>query len=342
MFGKLYLSVPAPFFVTVLEPFAIGVVVHVISPAPSKISGNVPVTPPASVSVPASEAISVPPAELSVITPLNVLVPLMFRSAPFDETPYPRSASGSYPTEIFPCSSSAAPPTTSVPSATLPSAVLFCAFITPTLIFVVPPYVLAPESKRVPKPSLLIPPTPAILPEIVRVSAAFVTTMSRVTSKRISSAIVLPPEEALSVRPARPGPKMIGFPESVYPLPEIVIELKIVFSVKSFVLERFDAPAGNTRSSPDTGAVPPQLLATDHKPFVVPVHVLVAASALPMYIKKKKTAKNAREIFKRLIENLFIFIINTTTFKLYNIVYYIYVASGRFLREFEFILMLKK
>jgi hypothetical protein len=135
---------------------------------------------------------------------------------------------------------------------------------------------------------------------------------------------------------------MIGFPESVYPLPEIVIELKIVFSVKSFVLERFDAPAGNTRSSPDTGAVPPQLLATDHKPFVVPVHVLVAASALPMYIKKKKTAKNAREIFKRLIENLFIFIINTTTFKLYNIVYYIYVASGRFLREFEFILMLKK
>ncbi len=57
------------------------------------------------------------------------------------------------------------------------------------------------------------------------------------------------------------------------------MELMIVFSVRSFVFERFAAPPGKTKSSPVTGAVPPQLEATDHEPLVAPVHVRVAACA---------------------------------------------------------------
>ena len=57
------------------------------------------------------------------------------------------------------------------------------------------------------------------------------------------------------------------------------MELNAVPVAKSFVFETFDAPLGKRRSSPGTGAVPPQFAATDQRPLVVPVHVLVAPKA---------------------------------------------------------------
>jgi hypothetical protein len=123
----------------------------------------------------------------------------------------------------------------------------------------------------------------------------------------MSSAIVLPLDALLSVIPARPGPRIIGLPDRVYPLPESVMEFIIVFSVRSFVFERFDAPPGKTRSSPVTGAVPPQFPATDHKPFVDPVQVLTAADAECMFPKKKNPAiKNIVESFKIFVSIFFI------------------------------------
>jgi hypothetical protein len=127
----------------------------------------------------------------------------------------------------------------------------------------------------------------------------------------MSSAIVFPPEATLSVIPARPGPKIIGLPERVYPLPERVIEFIIVFSVRSFVFERFDAPAGKTKSSPVTGAVPPQLDATDQEPLVVPVHVRVAANAdvLEKICNRKTATMTSAEVFKNFLITIYILFI---------------------------------
>ena len=46
------------------------------------------------------------------------------------------------------------------------------------------------------------------------------------------------------------------FPLSMYPLLEIVMELNVVRSGKSLSVTRWMASAGNTRSSPGTGATP--------------------------------------------------------------------------------------
>src|SRR6266550_5108069 len=47
-------------------------------------------------------------------------------------------------------------------------------------------------------------------------------------------------------------------------------------AAKSFVFETFDAPLGKRRSSPGTGAMPPQFAATDQRPLVVSLLVRVA------------------------------------------------------------------
>jgi hypothetical protein len=91
--------------------------------------------------------------------------------------------------------------------------------------------------------------------------------------------MVLPPELALSVIPALPWPRIMSLPANVYPLPEIVIELKAVYWGKSFVVEYVETLAGNTRSSPTLGTVPEdQLPGFVQLPFTLPVHVWVNPS----------------------------------------------------------------
>ncbi|MBP6931265.1 MAG: hypothetical protein KBB62_00880 [Candidatus Pacebacteria bacterium] len=68
------------------------------------------------------------------------------------------------------------------------------------------------------------------------------------------------------------------------------MEFIIVFSVRSFVFEIFDVPLGNTRSSPVTGAVPPQLAGLDQYASEDPSHVLVAASTDLELTKNKNIA----------------------------------------------------
>src|SRR5438105_13364592 len=59
----------------------------------------------------------------------------------------------------------------------------------------------------------------------------------------------------------------------------MVMELKAVPAAKSLLFESFDAPLGKRRSSPGTGAVPPQFAASDQRTLLAPVHVRVAPKA---------------------------------------------------------------
>src|SRR6185295_5003789 len=73
----------------------------------------------------------------------------------------------------------------------------------------------------------------------------------------------------------------------------MVMELKLVAAVMLLLLLNFDAPLGNTRSSPATGAVPPQLPAV---PQLLspppPVHVRVVALANAGH-SRNRPARNA-------------------------------------------------
>src|SRR4051795_3200078 len=55
--------------------------------------------------------------------------------------------------------------------------------------------------------------------------------------------------------------------------------LVVLNATRSLVIDLFNAAEGKTRASPDTGAVPPQLAGSDHKPLFVPVQVRVAAKS---------------------------------------------------------------
>ena len=87
--------------------------------------------------------------------------------------------------------------------------------------------------------------------------------------------IVLDDAAAVALMP--PAPSAMELPASVYPVPEMVMELKVVPMAKLLVFESRAALAGKTRSSPATGAVPPQLAAVCQLALpAAPVQVLVA------------------------------------------------------------------
>ena len=111
----------------------------VVLPAPPTVRGRVlPVTPPDSVSVPASLLMRAPPAPRA-IAPDQVLALARLRSAPAAPTPVPmRLVMGSAMARPEPSISSAAPETTLVPPATVPRAALDWTRSTPTLTVVAP------------------------------------------------------------------------------------------------------------------------------------------------------------------------------------------------------------
>ena len=99
-------------------------------PSPDNVNPNAPVTPPPSVSVPASEAII--DAAPKVTKPLSVFEPLTFKSAPLcPAKPFPLIVKGSAPKFNPPCNCMVAPEDTTVCAAVPPSAVAFCTFNTP-------------------------------------------------------------------------------------------------------------------------------------------------------------------------------------------------------------------
>ena len=138
VFAPLRMSVPPPSFVSdpVVEPIT---ALIVVPPDPPTVSGcPAPVMPPvAIVSVPASELIRAPPTP-SVIAPVQVLAPLILRSAPPTPTPVPFSVIASPIESPVPSICTAAPPATVVAPATVPSAELFWRSTTPALTAVAP------------------------------------------------------------------------------------------------------------------------------------------------------------------------------------------------------------
>ena len=132
------MSVPAPSLVS--EPVVVAITPVTAAPAPPPVPTvrfwPAPPMPPEIVKLPASEFTRV--ALPSVTAPVQVLRPLMLRSAPSAATPVPSSVRASPVTVIPPCSCSAAPEATVVPPAVEPRPALFCTFSAPALIVVAP------------------------------------------------------------------------------------------------------------------------------------------------------------------------------------------------------------
>src|SRR6476469_6148363 len=125
------------------------VVAMVVLPAPPTVKlSPVPVIPPESVNVPASELIR--DAVPNVIAPDQVLLLAKLRNAPPLEIPVPFKVIASPMERPLPSTCTAAPVVTLVVPAVVPSAVLFCTSRIPTLTVVVPVYVFAPERVTVP------------------------------------------------------------------------------------------------------------------------------------------------------------------------------------------------
>src|SRR3954469_20265645 len=113
--------------------------------------------------------------------------------------------------------------------------------------------------------------------EMASVLAESATEIVLVAAIEIGNVIVFDDPAADEEIP--PTPNATVLPPSAYPVPWIVIEAKLVFAAKSFVLVWRSATDGNTRSSPATGATPPQLSAlVQLLSAPVPVHVFVAAA----------------------------------------------------------------
>src|SRR5437016_3321072 len=131
--------------------------------------------------------------------------------------------------------------------------------------------------------SLMVSVVPALLTVTVRVAA---NVMRRVT--------VFVPAILLSARP--PAASVRALPPRVYPLPEMVMELKLA-PTKVLLFARRAAPPGKTRFSPPApvGATPPdQLLPLVHLLFPdPPVQVNVCAAARGASVSTASTARTA-------------------------------------------------
>src|ERR1700684_1636012 len=116
---------------------------------------------------------------------------------------------------------------------------------------------------------------------MVKLSEALLTLNVRVAAIDIARLIVLEAAAFVSLR--FPAASVMEFPASVYPLPEIVIELKLLPAPMLLFVDRFAAPAGKNKSLPPAGAAPPvpdQLPPVAQLPLVAPVQVAVTACAV--------------------------------------------------------------
>src|SRR2546427_10131853 len=133
-------------------------------------------------------------------------------------------------------------------------------------------------SVTVPAPALVKPPAPLMTPVIVSVVPALLTVTVRVAANVVARLTVFVPAILLSARP--PAPSVMALPPRVYPLPQIVMELNLEL-LMLLLVERFEAPLGNTRFSPPfpVGAAPPNQLALVFQfGFLAPVQVNVCAA----------------------------------------------------------------
>ncbi len=245
-----------------------------VSPAPSTVSVNpAVVTAPLKVNVPATDVAVALAAR--VIAPETVLLLARLRSAPPEETPVPLKVSGSATVRPVPLTTSAAPAETVVPVPVPPRDELLLISSIPAVTDAAPVNVFVALSASVPLPPLVGPPAPLMTALSVSVAAESETPTVLAAPMATCRLIVFVDAAPVAEIPATPI--AIRFPASVYPAPEIVIELKGVSFGKLLVFESRAAPAGNTRSSPATGAVPPQLAAVCQLALpAAPVHVLVA------------------------------------------------------------------
>src|SRR3989441_4147986 len=125
-------------------------------------------------------------------------------------------------------------------------------------------------SVTVPAPALVKPPAPLMTPLIVSVVPALLTVTVRGAANVRGRLTAFVPVILLSAKP--PAPSVRALPPRVYPLPEMVMELKLA-PLKVLLFERRAAPLGKTRSSPPVpvGATPPdQLLPLVHLLFPAP------------------------------------------------------------------------
>src|SRR2546425_10909335 len=149
-------------------------------------------------------------------------------------------------------------------------------------------------SVTVPAPALVKPPAPLMTPLMVSVVPASLTVTVRVAANVMARLTVFVPAILLSAKPAAPSVRAL--PPRVYPLPEMVMELKLA-PLKVLLFERRAAPLGKTRFSPPTpvGAAPPdQLLLVVHLLFpAAPVQVNVCAAPRGASNSEATTARKA-------------------------------------------------
>src|SRR5256712_6160427 len=131
-------------------------------------------------------------------------------------------------------------------------------------------------------------------PLMVSVVPALLTVTVRVAANVRPRLTVFVPAILLSAKP--PAASVRALPPRVYPLPEMVIELKLA-PLKVLLFERCAAPLGKTRFSPPTpvGPTPPdQLLPLVHLLFPdPPVQVNVCAAPRGASVSKASTATRA-------------------------------------------------
>ena len=254
VFAKGRVRVPVAVWVNPPVP-EIAAALLVVLPAPSMVTTKPAVAIDAeTVNVPAVEPIVL--ALASVIAPDQVLLLARLTSAPAPDVPAPFNVIDSAIVRPLPSTFRAAPVATVVMPATVPRAALLRATTRPAFNVVSPVYVLAAVSTRVPAPFLVRPPAPLTTAPRVSEDATSLTVKVSVAANDIPRLMVFAADTPVSVR--FPVPNATELPERVYPLPRNVIELKLVPAAMSLVLLRRAAPAGNTRSSPATGARPPQ------------------------------------------------------------------------------------
>src|SRR5437867_2311288 len=148
-------------------------------------------------------------------------------------------------------------------------------------------------SVTVPAPGLLKPPAPLMTPVIVSVVPALLTVTVRVAANVVARLTVFVPAILLSARP--PAPSVMALPPRVYPLPEIVMELNLEL-LMLLLVERFEAPLGNTRFSPPfpVGAAPPNQLALVFQfGFWAPVQVNVCAAPRAASVSRASNTSRA-------------------------------------------------
>src|SRR5438034_9726193 len=130
-------------------------------------------------------------------------------------------------------------------------------------------------------------------PLMVSVVPALLTVTMRVAAKVMLRLTVFVPPTLLSAKP--PAPTVTGLLLRVYPLPLMMMELKLPL-LRLLLVKRFAAPLGKTRFSPPFpgGATPPsQLPLVFQFGLLAPVQVNVCAAPRGVSTSKASTERAA-------------------------------------------------